>query len=308
VRLHGGIKAREITVKRRLTSRVFVFLLEHILDEKLSPPLHTAAPPKPSIWAIAGSITRTQYWLFAGLGLITPVVAWAALTFSGYVDPVFLPGPVQVVTRLGSWLLEDDLWGDTMISMYRVVAGFVLSAVFALPLGLLIGAFKPVEAILEPLTDFIRYMPAVAFIPLVMLWLGIGESAKISIIFIGTFFQMVLMVAENVRLVPRAQIEAAQTMGATRGEIVQLVLLQSAKPAILDTLRLTMGWAWTYLVVAELVAANSGLGYSILKAQRFLKTDTIFGGIILIGLIGLLMDQSFRWLHRRSFPWLHSKG
>ncbi|MBI5333678.1 MAG: ABC transporter permease [Burkholderiales bacterium] len=204
--------------------------------------------------------------------------------------------------------MEEDLLGDTWISVWRVFGGFVLSAVIALPLGLLIGAFRPVEALLEPLTDFIRYMPAVAFIPLVMLWLGIDESAKIAIIWIGTFFQMVLMVAENVRLVPLAQVEAAQTMGATRAEIVKLVLLQSAKPAILDTLRITMGWAWTYLVVAELVAANSGLGYSILKAQRYLKTDTIFAGIVLIGLIGLLMDQGFRWLHRRAFPYLHARG
>ena len=271
-----------------------------------SPP--TSPPARPSIWAIAASITRTQYWLFAGLGLLMPLFAWALLAQSGWIDPIFLPGPGQVASRLLTWVVEDDLAGDTMISMYRVITGFLLSAVLALPIGLLIGAFKPIEATLEPLTDFIRYMPAVAFIPLVMLWLGIGESAKISIIFIGTFFQMVLMVAENVRLVPKAQVEAAQTMGATRGEIVQLVLLQSAKPAILDTLRLTMGWAWTYLVVAELVAANSGLGYSILRAQRFLKTDTIFGGIILIGLIGLLMDQAFRWLHRRSFPWLHKQG
>jgi NitT/TauT family transport system permease protein len=151
-------------------------------------------------------------------------------------------------------------------------------------------------------------MPAVAFIPLVMLWLGIGESAKISIIFIGTFFQMVLMVADNVRLVPLAQIEAALTMGATRYEMIRLVLAQSARPAILDTLRITMGWAWTYLVVAELVAANSGLGYAILRAQRFLNTDTIFAGIILIGLIGLLMAQCFRWLHRRLYPWAHTRG
>jgi NitT/TauT family transport system permease protein len=246
--------------------------------------------------------------MFAALGLFIPFALWTLYAASGWVDAVFMPGPWSVLTRALSWLIEDDLTADALISIYRVAAGFVLSAALALPLGLLIGAFRPVEALLEPLTDFIRYMPAVAFIPLVMLWLGIGESAKISIIFIGTFFQMVLMVAENVRLVPKAQIEAAQTMGADRGEIVQLVLLQSAKPAILDTLRLTMGWAWTYLVVAELVAANSGLGYSILKAQRFLKTDTIFAGIILIGLIGLLMDQAFRWLHRRSFPWLHSKG
>jgi NitT/TauT family transport system permease protein len=284
-----------------------LFLPERVLPP--TPSLGTSiSPAQPSIWGIAARITRTQYWLFAGLGLISPLLGWAWLSGSGLIDPIFLPGPLQVFTRLLGWLVDDDLWGDTLISMYRVMAGFALSAVLALPLGLLIGAFKPVEAVLEPLTDFIRYMPAVAFIPLVMLWLGIGESAKISIIFIGTFFQMVLMVAENVRLVPSAQVEAAQTMGATRGEIIKLVLLQSAKPAILDTLRLTMGWAWTYLVVAELVAANSGLGYSILKAQRFLKTDTIFGGIILIGLIGLLMDQAFRWLHRRSFPWLHAQG
>jgi len=270
-----------------------------------APPSHAR---RPALWAIAGHLSRRQYWLFATVGLFVPFVLWAALAASGWVDPVFMPGPLAVFERLISWLFEDNLIGDVSVSISRVVAGFLLSAVLALPIGLLIGAFRPVEALLEPLTDFIRYMPAVAFIPLVMLWLGIEESAKISIIFIGTFFQMVLMVAENVRGVPRAQIEAAQTMGATREEIIRLVLLQSAKPAILDTLRITMGWAWTYLVVAELVAANSGLGYSILKAQRYLKTDTIFGGIILIGVIGLLMDQAFRWLHRRSFPWLHGRG
>lgn len=267
-----------------------------------------SAPPRPSIWAIGAAISRRQYWLFAATGLLLPLIAWALLTASDWIDPVFMPGPWRVLQRFYTWLMDDGLLGDAAISMYRVGAGFVLSAVLALPIGLMIGAYRPIEALLEPLTDFIRYMPAVAFIPLVMLWFGIGESAKISIIFIGTFFQMVLMVAENVRLVPRAQIEAAQTMGATRGEIVKLVLLRSAMPAILDTLRITMGWAWTYLVVAELVAANSGLGYAILKAQRYLKTDTIFAGIVLIGVIGLLMDQAFRWLHRRSFPWLHTKG
>jgi NitT/TauT family transport system permease protein len=262
----------------------------------------------PGLWAVAGRLSRAQYWAFAFVGLLVPLLLWAAAAAAAWVDPVFLPGPLDVLRRLGEWALEEDLAGDTWISVWRVIGGFVLSAVVALPLGLLIGAFRPVEALLEPLTDFIRYMPAVAFIPLVMLWFGIDESAKVAIIWIGTFFQMVLMIAENVRGVPLAQVEAAQTMGATREEIVRLVLLQSAKPAILDTLRITMGWAWTYLVVAELVAANSGLGYSILKAQRYLKTDTIFAGIVLIGLIGLLMDQGFRWLHRRAFPYMHARG
>jgi NitT/TauT family transport system permease protein len=265
-------------------------------------------PARPGIWRIGGQLSRTQYWLFAALGLFVPFALWALYAASGWVDPVFLPGPLNVFKRIITWLFEDDLTADALISIYRVAAGFALSAALALPLGLLIGAYRPVEALLEPLTDFIRYMPAVAFIPLVMLWLGIGESAKISIIFIGTFFQMVLMVAENVRLVPMAQIEAALTMGATRFEMIRLVLAQSARPAMLDTLRITMGWAWTYLVVAELVAANSGLGYAILRAQRFLKTDTIFAGIILIGLIGLLMDQGFRWLHRRLYPWANTRG
>ncbi len=129
-------------------------------------------------------------------------------------------------------------------------------------------------------------MPAVTFILLVMIWVGIDEGAKISIIFIGTFFQMVLMMAEDIRRVPMAQIEAAQTMGASRGQLTMLVILQSAKPALLDTMRITMGWAWSYLVVAEIVAANSGLGYAILKAQRFLQTDKIFAGILSLGWLG----------------------
>ena len=262
----------------------------------------------PSLWSIRAPMDQRRYWIFAIIGLVVPLAAWWILSSSGLVSKIFLPGPVDVYKRVVLWASREKLLNDAGISIYRVSVGWLLSAVIAIPLGIMIGTFRPVQALLEPLTDFIRYMPAVAFIPLVMLWFGIEESAKVSIIFIGTFFQMVLMVAENVRAVPRAQIEAAQTMGATRYEIIRLVLLCSAKPAILDTLRITMGWAWTYLVVAELVAANSGLGYSILKAQRFLKTDTIFGGIILIGVIGLLMDQAFRWLHRRAFPYLHGRG
>ncbi len=259
------------------------------------------------LWSVRGPITRRQYLLLAALGLIVPLAAWWLLSAFGGVNKVFLPAPPDVLRRIITWWSEDNLANDIGISIYRVVGGWALSALVALPVGLAIGTFRPVQALLEPLTDFIRYMPAVAFIPLVMLWIGIDEGSKIAIIFIGTFFQMVLMVAEDVRRVPTAQIEAAQTMGATRSELIDKVILPSAKPALLDTLRITMGWAWTYLVVAELVAANSGLGYAILKAQRFLQTDKIFAGIILIGTIGLLIDQMFRFAHRRAFPWLHAK-
>lgn len=264
----------------------------------------TETPPRSPLWAIRGGLSSRNYWLLALLGLLLPLAGWWLATAQQWLDPVFMPSPGDVLRRLASWWHEDELLGDISISVYRVCGGFLLSAVIALPLGLLIGTFKPVQALLEPLTDFVRYMPAVAFIPLVMLWIGIDEGSKIGIIFIGTFFQMVLMVAEDVRRVPMAQIEAAQTMGASREEIIRLVIFPAAKPALLDTLRVTMGWAWTYLVVAELVAANSGLGYAILKAQRFLQTDKIFAGILLIGAIGLLTDQLFRLAHRRAFPWL----
>jgi NitT/TauT family transport system permease protein len=264
--------------------------------------------PFASAWKIRGWIGPAAYWVLAATGLILPLAGWQLLSHFGAVDPLFLPSPYDVVHRAGTWLADDELFADVRISCFRVIAGWALSAVLAMPLGLLIGTFRGVQALLEPLTDFVRYMPAVAFIPLVMLWVGIDEGAKIAIIFIGTFFQMVLMVAEDVRRVPLAQIEAAQTMGATRYEVIEKVIIPSAKPALLDTLRVTMGWAWTYLVVAELVAANSGIGYAIIKAQRFLQTDKIFAGIILIGLIGLAMDQFFRWVHRTAFPWLHARA
>jgi NitT/TauT family transport system permease protein len=259
-------------------------------------------------WKIRGWLSQRSYWALAALGLAIPLASWTTLATFGAVNRVFLPSPGDVIHRVAVWFTDDDLLSDIGISFFRVVVGWALSALIAIPLGLLIGTFRVVQALLEPLTDFIRYMPAVAFIPLVMLWIGIDEGAKVGIIFIGTFFQMVLMVAEDVRRVPMAQIEAAQTMGATRLEVIEQVIIPSSKPALLDTLRVTMGWAWTYLVVAELVAANSGLGYAIIKAQRFLQTDKIFAGIILIGAIGLAMDQSFRLVHRLAFPWLHSRS
>lgn len=270
-----------------------------------APSVAPVAPRRrPRGWSIRGELPRRRVWLLGAGGLLAPFILWWAWTALGLADPLFLPSPLAMFERIGRWWSAEGLLQDIGISVYRVMAGFLLSALLAVPLGLYMGTYRTLQAALEPLTDFIRYMPAVAFIPLVMLWVGIDEGAKIVIIFIGTFFQMVLMVAEDVRRVPMAQIEAAQTMGASRSEIVRLVILPAARPALLDTLRITCGWAWTYLVVAELVAANSGLGYAILKAQRYMHTDKIFAGILLIGLIGLLTDQAFRLVSRRAFPWL----
>ncbi|MBK6961580.1 MAG: ABC transporter permease [Gammaproteobacteria bacterium] len=257
------------------------------------------------LWSIRGTLGGARYLAIAGVGFASLLGGWWLLAGSGLVDPVFLPTPTAVARRLLGWYADGSLFADIKISIGRVLGGFGLAVLMAVPLGIYIGSFRPVQAFFEPLMEFARYLPAVAFVPLVLLWVGIGEGAKITLIWIGTFFQMVLMVSDNIRQVPMAQIEAAQTLGANRGEVVSLVVFKSALPGIVDTLRVTLGWAWTYLVVAELVAANSGIGYAILRAQRFLQTDKIFVGILLIGLLGLLMDQSFRLLHRRAFPWLH---
>lgn len=255
-------------------------------------------------WVIRGQCGRAETAVIAVLGLLLPLLGWFALSKSGVMSETFMPGPARVIARFWQWWSVEGFLRDLNVSVWRVSVGFVISAVVALPLAILAGTFRPIQIFLEPMMDFIRYMPAVAFIPLAMLWLGIGESAKIAIIVVGTFFQMVLMMADDVRRVPMAQIEAAQTLGANKRETVYFVILRSALPSLMDTCRTTLGWAWTYLVVAEIVSANEGLGYSILKAQRFLQTDKIFAGIIVIGLIGLVQDQLLRQARRLIFPYL----
>ena len=277
------------------------------------PPLDGTAGPtvmrnRRSPWDVRGDLRRRSALALAVAGFVLPLAVWILVSLNGWADPVFLPPPWQVLAQLGEWYRDGDLLGDVIVSIGRVLGGFCVAALVAVPLGVLVGTYAPVRAFLEPLTEFTRYLPAVAFIPLIRLWVGIEESAKVAVIWVGVFFQMLLLVAADVASVPDAPIEAARTMGATNEEIIKYVLIPAARPAILTTLRGAMCLAWTYLVVAELVAANSGLGYAILKAQRFLQTDKIFAGILLIGLVGLLTDQAFRWLHKRCFPWHHLRG
>ncbi len=270
---------------------------------KVRPTRIATGSQHPSIWRIRTRLDRGRYLTLAASSFAALLMAWWAITASGAVNPMFLPSPAGVIDALVAWYRDGTLLDDIGISLLRVSAGFALSALMAVPLGLYVGAYQPVRALFEPIMEFARYLPAVAFVPLVLLWFGLGETAKIMLIWIGTFFQMVLMIAEDASRVPMAQIEAARTLGASNREILNLVLLRSALPAMFDTLRMTLGFAWTYLVVAELIAANSGLGFAILRAQRFMQTDRIFVGIILIGLIGLVTDQAVRRLQKRLFPW-----
>src|SRR5262245_17490529 len=200
-------------------------------------------------------------------------------------------------------LTVHDFYQDIAVTIWRVFGGFALAAVIGVPLGILMGAYKAVEAFFEPFVSFARYLPASAFIPLLILWAGIGEAQKLLVIFIGSFFQLVLMVAVTVGGTRRDLVEAAYTLGARSGGIVRRVLLPSSAPDIAETLRLVLGWAWTYVIVAELIGASSGIGHMITDSQALLDTGQIIFGIVVIGVIGLVSDYAFKQLNRRLFPW-----
>lgn len=243
---------------------------------------------------------------FTFVGLF--ILAWTLVTETGLVSPIFLPSPTMVWQEFIRQVETNVLWYDIAISTYRILVGWLLSILFALPIGTLMGSFKFFEGLFEPFIDLVRYMPAVAFIPLTILWVGVGDSQKFVIIFIGTFFQQVLMIMDNVKTVPREFIHVGYTLGLSKSEILRLIVLPSAFPGIWDTLRITLGWAWTYLVLAELVAASSGLGYRIMRAQRFLQTDAIVLGIMVMGVLGLVSDYIFKWSYRILFPWTKQGG
>ena len=231
------------------------------------------------------------------------VAVWSIATFGGFVQKTFLADPVSMLKSGWVLLAEHGFAKDIGMTVFRVLGGFVIAAVIAVPLGVAMGAYKPIEAFFEPFVSFARYLPASAFIPLLILWAGIGETQKLLVIFIGVFFQIVLMVAVIVGSTRRDLVEAAYTLGANANGIVRRVLLPSAAPQIAETLRLVLGWAWTYVIVAELIGASSGIGHMITDSQALLNTGQIIFGIIVIGVIGLVSDFAFKWGNQKLFPW-----
>jgi NitT/TauT family transport system permease protein len=231
------------------------------------------------------------------------LLAWSVATLGGFVSKTFLADPLTMVQAGWQLLTLHGFYRDIGITVWRVLGGFLIAAAIGVPLGILMGAYKPIEAFFEPFISFARYLPASAFIPLLILWAGIGETQKLLVIFIGSFFQIVLMVAVIVGATRRDLVEAAYTLGATARSVVRRVLLPSSAPDIAETLRLVLGWAWTYVIVAELIGASSGIGHMITDSQALLDTGQIIFGIVVIGLIGLVSDYLFKMLNQLVFPW-----
>lgn len=270
----------------------------------LAGPLASVAPPRQRrALAPLEPVGARARWLL-GLGFfVLFVAAWAFFTLGGFVSPTFLASPATMLKEGVLLFTEYDFLHDIGMTVWRVFGGFVLAAIVAVPLGIAMGTWKSVEAFFEPFVSFCRYLPASAFIPLLILWAGIGEAQKLLVIFIGSVFQVTLMVAVTVGGARRDLVEAAYTLGASSRGIVARVLIPGAAPGIAETLRLVLGWAWTYVIVAELIGSSSGIGHMITDSQALLNTGQIIFGIIVIGIIGLISDFAFKALNRRLFAW-----
>src|SRR5215471_15014631 len=262
-----------------------------------------AAPRRRRALAPLEPVSARARWML-GLGFfVVFVVVWSFFTLGGFVSPTFLASPVTMVKEGVNLFTEFNFSHDIGMTVWRVFGGFVLAAIVAVPLGIAMGTWKSVEAFFEPFVSFCRYLPASAFIPLLILWAGIGEAQKLLVIFIGSVFQLILMIAVSVVSTRRDLVEAAYTLGARASGILRRVLLPSRAPDIAESLRLVLGWAWTYVIVAELIGASSGIGHMITDSQALLDTGQIIFGIVVIGVVGLVSDYFFKALNHRLFPW-----
>jgi NitT/TauT family transport system permease protein len=235
---------------------------------------------------------------FAVTGII-----WFVLVHGFSVRAVFLPPIEQMPAVIWGMFVNEGIVHDILISCVRVITGFVIAMVLATPLGILMGYNQRAQQMFEPIIGFIRYMPVPVFIPLCILWFGSGDMEKIIIIFLGAFFQLTLMVQDAVQAVRRDFYEAAVMLGAPRRALISRVLWPAALPQIFDSYRVCIGWAWTYLIVAEIVGARTGIGFYIIKAQRYLMVPQIFAAMTLIGMLGMTTDLILGSTHRRLFHW-----
>jgi NitT/TauT family transport system permease protein len=237
------------------------------------------------------------------LSLLLPFVVWGVLTAAAVVTPRVLPPLPATFTALWDMATTGELFVDLWASTERVLYGFGLGLVVAVPLGILMGAFHAGEALFEPVFAMLRYLPAPAFIPVFLVWFGIDEAPKIALVFVGTVFFNTLMTADVVRAVPRQLINVSYTLGARRGEVLRKVIVPHSLPGIIDTIRVNIAVAWALLVIAEVVSSTTGLGRSIMQAQRFQRIDEMFALLLVIGFIGVIMDVALRLLRARVGRW-----
>lgn len=271
--------------------------------DKRRTPQQIRPSSRKSVFSMGADFPASRYILISASAFLVLIAVWLLVTGFGLLKPIFLPSPAAVLSRLGKLAADGTLASDVGDSVYRIMVGFLIASVMALATAILIGAYRFWEAAIEPFLDFIRYMPVVAFVPLTILWSGTSDAQKFLIIWIGTYFQQALMFKDNIKRVPADFVGFGRTLGMSDFRVLMRIVVPSAMPQIWDTLRISLGWAWTWVTLAELVAANSGLGFRITVAQRYLQTDMAIGYILVLGVLGLVTDQVMRFLGRQFFKY-----
>lgn len=229
---------------------------------------------------------------------------WILATEAGWVNALLVPPPGQVFHTTYRLFAEQGFGSDVLISVGRVLFAFLLACAIAVPMGVAMGAFPAIDAVLAPFVSAWRYLPAPSFIPILLMWFGTGEAPKLALLFLGVIFFLITLIADHTKDVRKELIETALTLGAGRWVTVFRVMLPAVLPNIVVAMRQMLAMAWTYLVIAEIVASTTGIGAMMMRARRFLHTDEILAGIIVIGALGLIFDLLFAALHRRMFPYL----
>ncbi|MGQ0680082.1 MAG: ABC transporter permease [Actinomycetota bacterium] len=259
--------------------------------------------PRQGLFRLREQIPDRMRAPIALLSILVPFAVWGLVSAGGLINPLFLPSPAA--TFRGGLELADQgvLWSDISATVTRVGIGFALTVALSVPLGLAMGSFPSIKAFFEPMIGLVRYMPAPAFIPLFLIWLGLGEAPKIALLVFGTVFFNTLMSADAAALVPKNLIDASYTLGAGRSVVMRKVIFPHALPGLLDAMRVNLAATWNLVVVAELIAATEGLGYRIIRAQRFLQTDQIFAVLVVIGVLGVTVDLLFRLVRNLASPW-----
>nr|WP_298095105.1 ABC transporter permease subunit [uncultured Shinella sp.] len=232
---------------------------------------------------------------------------WALASAYALVSPVFLPSPRQVVIALYNLVVtgfvDATLAEHVGASLYRIFGALIASILIGIPAGLAIGTSRIGRGILDPIVEFLRPLPPLAYLPLVIIWVGIGEASKITVIALSMLPSIILSTSAGVRAVSKDHVNAARSLGASRAQVLREVVLPSAVPSILTGIRIALGAGWTTLVAAELVAATSGIGFMIQSAAQFLVTDIVISGIIVIALIAIVLEYVARLIERRLVPW-----
>jgi NitT/TauT family transport system permease protein len=260
-------------------------------------------PPRRRLWAPFGTpLSGGVIAILAIASTVTLCGVWSVFATATDLPRSFVPTPLAVLTAAQDMFL-DGFALDIGASTIRILVAFLVSAALAVPLGLLMGTYKTIDAVFQPVVDFLRYVPVPSLLPLFVLWAGIGEGPKFLVLFAGTFFQLVVLVRDSTRAVPVLLYDAARTLGARDGQLLRGVAVPYLFPTLYDHLRVTLGWCWTYLVIAELVAVEKGVGFVIKEAQRFSAGDRLFVCFLTLGAIGLLTDTILKQLRPVVFPY-----